>query len=146
MELQEEERKTYLLDDERIDLYWGSIEKLLEDVPGLYDLYDARYIYDQAKMGAFQIWALSNGEIEGIVVTQILVYPKTKVFFIHAAAGKGFMKYFEECTALFDWLARDSGCEFIQTLLRPGLARKMKKYGMVEGTILRRRVSFMRAQ
>lgn len=141
----EANRKIYSLDEDRIDFYWKDIEKLLETVPGYYDFYTPDWTYMQAKMGHLQIWALGDGRIESIVVTQIQVFPKTKVFTILAAGGVGMLKYFDEAEAIFEWLAADSGCEFIRAVCRPGLARKLRGRGVVEGVLMTRRIKPQRA-
>ena len=146
MTLQEVERKIYVLDDDRIDFYWKDIEKLLRDVPLFWDLYDPQWVYCEAKMGHLQIWALSDGAIKGIVITQICCFPKTNVLQILAEAGKDMLRYFDEKEAMFDWVAREHGCSLIQTVCRPALARKLKGRGVVEGAIFTRRVSAERIQ
>jgi hypothetical protein len=141
----EAQRQLYTLDNDRIAFYWEEIKRLLEEVPGFYDLYSPEWVLSQAKMGHLQIWALSNGKIEAIIITQICVYPRAKVFEILAAAGTGTLKYFDEAEATFEWLARDSGCEFVRTVVRPGLAHKLGRRGVSQGVLLSRRVQLERA-
>lgn len=140
-----EERQIYSLDNDRIDFYWDDIQKLLEEVPGFYDLYSSEWVLGQAKMGHLQIWALAEGKIESIIITQICVFPKASVLQILAAAGTGTLKYFDEADAIFEWLARDSGCKFIRTVVRPGLAKKLGGRGISQGVLLTRRVQAERA-
>lgn len=140
------EKKVYLLDSDRLDHYWPEIEGLLASVPGFYDLYTPQWVYGQAKMGAYQIWALSDGAIRGIMITQIAVFPKAKVFDVLAAAGSRMLEFFDEADSTFEWIARDSECEFMRATFRPGLARKMKPRGDTIGVVMTRRLSPMRIQ
>lgn len=146
MNIEPSRRKLYTLDDDRIDRYWEEIEKLLGEVPMFYDLYDPQWVYCQAKMGGLQIWALSDGEIQGIVITQINIFPRAKVFQILAAAGKLMLRFVEESDATFEWIAREAGCEFVQVLARPGLARKLKGRGLWTGIVMTKRIGTERAQ
>lgn len=140
MMLQAEERKIYALDDDRIDYYWKDIERLLAKVPMLYDFYTSDWLYEHAKMGHLQVWALSDGQIKGIVITQICTFPKANLLQILAAAGDEMLKFVDEQEGMFDWVAREHGCAFVQAVCRPGLARKLKRRGVVSGVILTRPV------
>lgn len=139
------DRKVYLLDDARLDHYWTEIAKLLQEVPLFKDLYDPVDVYSQLKMGHFQAWALSDGEIRAIVVTTINVFPKAKVFQILAVSGSKFLELWDEADATFDWVARDAGCQYIQAVARKGLGRA-KKTGEVEGVLISKKLSSMRIQ
>lgn len=137
-------KQIYLLDQDRIDFYWRDIVGLLYDVPMFWDLYTPEYVYERAKMGHYQVWALSDGAIKGIVISTILDFPKAKIFYILAAAGKDLLKYFDEAEALFEWLSKDSGCDYVQAMMRPGLARKLRGRGTAVGVLLTRAVKHER--
>ncbi len=140
-----QESKAYLLDDARLDHYWGEIAPLLEKVPLFRDLYDPQDVYTMAKMGHFQIWALSDGAIRTIMVTQIQSFPKAKVLMILAVVGKKFFELWDSADATLEWVARDSGCSFIHAVGRPGFARK-RGSGEIEGVLISKKISQMRTQ
>ena len=138
-----ENRKCYTLDDARIDYYWTEIEKLLREIPVFSDLYEPQDIYNLAKMGQFQIWALSDGEIRAIVVTTINVFPKAKVFQILGVSGERFLDLWDEADATFEWIARDAGCHYIKAIARKGFGRA-KKSGEVEGVFISKKLENLR--
>lgn len=146
MELHSEKKKIYALDNDRIDYYWKDIEKLLESVPMLYEFYSPEWLYEHAKMGRLQLWALSDSKIKGIVVTQICTFPKASALQILACAGIEMLKFIDEQEGMFDWVARQNGCSFVQAICRPGLARKLKTRGITTGVILTRAVHSERIQ
>lgn len=146
LSVEQDGKKIYALDAGRIEHYWKEVEKLLADVPMLYEFYSPEWLYEHAKMGHLQIWALSDGQIKGIVVTQICCFPKANMLQILAAAGVGMLKFIDESTAMFDWIAKENNCTFVQAICRPGVARKLKQAGVVQGIILTRAVQAERIQ
>lgn len=118
----------YLLGDEQIDVYWEKIAEVLAEVPGFYEFYTPEWAFDQAKKGLLQVWALSDGQIRGIVLTTIKVYPKQNVFEVMAMCGFTMMEYLEELDDVFERIAADQGCQTISGVLRPGLARTLRKH------------------
>jgi len=124
----ENRRKVYMLNMGQVEFYWCNIVKLLEEVPGFYDFYTPEWAHEQIKMGLLHVWALEDGMIRGIVLTRILVFPRQKVFEVMAIAGLNSLEYLDEMDDIFERLARSAGCSTISGLLRPGLARKLRKH------------------
>lgn len=121
------QRSVFLMNSEQIDDHWPNIQHLMASCPGYYDLYTPEWTYHRAKSGDLQLWALSDGAIRGIIVTQIVVFPAQKVFEIIGAAGVGLLEYFDEMEKMFDFIAADSGCQTILSRVRPGLERLLTK-------------------
>lgn len=119
-------KEVYLLDDGRLDYYWPDIAELLTSVPGFSELFTADWAYRQAKMGHLQVWALADDKIRAIVLTQVLVFPRAKVFEILAAGGVGLLDFVSEMEDVFTRIAHNSGCSKIQARCRPGLQRKLR--------------------
>jgi hypothetical protein len=100
---------------------------LLCECPNYYDYFTPEWTYSRAKNGNLQLWGLSDGEIKGIIVTQILIFPAQKVFEVLAAAGIGLLEYFDEMEEVFERIAESSGCQTIAARVRPGLERLLVK-------------------
>lgn len=129
-ELESAQKQVFLMNGQQIDDHWPNIQILMEQCPGYYDFYTPEWTYSRAKSGDLQLWALSDGMIRGIVVTQILIFPAQKVFEIIGAAGIGLMEFFDQMEKVFEFIAADSGCKTMMARVRPGIERKVcKKYG-----------------
>jgi hypothetical protein len=129
-ELEAVQRSVFLMSGQQIDDHWPNIQILMDSCPGYYDLYTPEWTYQSAKSGDIQMWALSDGAIRGIIVTQILVFPAQKVFEIVGAAGIGLLDFFDEMEKVFEYIAADAGCKTIMGRCRPGVERLIvKKYG-----------------
>ena len=117
------EKSVFLLNEEQVDHYWPEILALLGECPSYYQYFTPEWTYARAREGHLQIWALSDGQIRGIIVSQILVFPAQKVFEVLAAAGVGLLEYFDEMEEVFERIAADAGCHSIAARVRPGLER-----------------------
>jgi hypothetical protein len=121
------QKSVFLMNSEQIDTHWLNIQKLMESCPGYYDFYTPEWTYEAAKKGDIQLWAISDGSIRGIIVTQILVFPAQKVFEIIGAAGIALLDFFDEMEKVFEYIAADAGCKTIMARCRPGMERLLKK-------------------
>ena len=121
------QKSVFLMSQEQIDAHWGNIQILMASCPGYYDFYTPEWTYGAAKNGDIQLWAISDGAIRGIIVTQILVFPAQKVFEIIGAAGIGLLEFFDEMEKVFEFIAADAGCKTIMARCRPGLERLLRK-------------------
>ena len=128
-ELERHTKSVFLMSQEQIDQHWDNIQLLMHECPGFYDFYTPEWLYKAAQNRDIQLWALSDGEIRGIIVTQIMVFPRQKVFEILAAAGIGLLHFFQEMQDVFDYIAKDAGCETIICRTRPGIERLLRKQG-----------------
>lgn len=134
-----QQKSVFLMSNEQIDEHWHNIQILMGNCPGYYEFYTPDWTYEQAKNGNIQLWALSDGCIRGIVVTQILVYPAQKVFEIIGAAGIGLLQFFDEMVSTFDLIGADAGCQTMTARVRPGLERLLcKKHALKYGAMIYR--------
>jgi hypothetical protein len=133
-EVRPQQKSVFLMSSEQIDDHWPNIQRLMAECPGYYDFYTPEWTYSRAKSGDLQLWALSDGAIRGIIVTQIVVFPVQKVFEILGAAGIGLLEYFDEMEKMFDFIAVDAGCQTIITRVRPGLERLLTKRKLAHKT------------
>jgi hypothetical protein len=126
-EVEPRQKTVFLMNQEQIDDHWANIQTLMASCPGYYDFYTPEWTYQAAKRGDLQLWAISDGAIRGIIVTQIIVFPAQKVFEIIGAAGIGLLEFFDEMEKVFEFIAADAGCQTIMARCRPGLERLLRK-------------------
>ena len=75
------------------------------------------------------IWLVVDAdEARGLVVSEMLRYP-TGVRWLNVRAGVGDMKALEESVEFFEALARNLGCEGVESTCRLGWTRKFKSRG-----------------
>lgn len=141
-------KQVFLLDSTQVEYYWEEIVRGLEKSPGFYDYFTPEWAYERAIMGQLQVWALSDGKIRAIVLTQVLEYPRKKVLEILAAYGVGLLPFMNEMQTTFEKFATIMGCTTFSTSARPGLARLLKKNFAAEEIchVLRREVRQQKEQ
>ena len=132
-------KNVYVLQDEQIDHYWPQIVELFNSVPEFWEYFTPEWTYQQVKMGLFQVWALSDGAIRGIVLTKILEYPRCRVFEIMALAGIEMLEFFEEMQDVFTRFAQVNGCTKFSAMVRPGLQRKLRGFGAASVMVILRK-------
>lgn len=121
-------KKVFPLLGDQIDHYWPQVCGGLSDCPGWWDFYTPEWTYTSLKMGRLTLWALSDGAIRGIVLTQILEFPRQRVFEIVALFGIDMLYFFKEMEDVFEYIAQENKCGFIQAICRPGLQRMLKDF------------------
>ena len=120
---------------DEIDYIWPSVKDLIEaalDRSGLFGINDA---YCHVVNGTWQLWVVhekrndqwSGAQIECVVLTEIIDYPKDKVLRVTMATGSDRTKWVDRIEVIEGW-AKSLGCERIQVLGRPGWERVLKDY------------------
>ena len=127
LEAEPVQRSVFLMSGEQIDEHWPNIARLMAECPGYYDFFTPEWTYSQAKEGNIQVWAMSNGAIRGIIVSQIIVFPAQKVFEILGVAGIGTIEFIDEIEKVFELIADNAGCQTIMARCRPGIERLLRK-------------------
>jgi len=87
-----------------------------------------------------QLWLLTGideqGNLAGVLVAEEIVHPQKKELFVHAWAtqtGYGFDDWVELFEQSLLEIAYDTGCHYISTMCRKGLAKKMStKRGWID--------------
>jgi hypothetical protein len=129
-------RQVFLMSPDQIDHYWPEIVRVLGEVPGYYDFFTSEWTYSRAKSNDLQIWGFTDGEIRGIAVTQILLFPAMKAFEILGAGGPGMMDFLDEMDEVFERIAAQTECKTLIARARPGLANILiKRKGAVSGAV-----------
>lgn len=121
-------RQVFLMSQDQIDHYWPNILRILGEIPGYYEFFTPEWTYERVKTGAIQVWGFTDGMVQGVALTQILVFPATKAFEILGAGGPGMLDFIEEMDAVFDKIAREAKCSMLISRVRPGLARLLVKH------------------
>lgn len=92
--------------------------------------YELSDVLEELKRQAAVLWIVEKeGLIQGIVVTEILLYPKAKSLNIWLTAGKDLHEW-KDCFASLEMYARHKGCDYIETTCRPGLEPVLKHLGL----------------
>ena len=78
------------------------------------------------------LWLLAGideqGDLAGVIVAEEIVHPQKKELYVHAWAtvtGYGFDDWVELFEESLMQIAQDSGCHYISSMCRKGLAKKM---------------------
>ena len=75
--------------------------------------------------GKRQMWVPMDGaEVLGIVITEIIEYPRLKAATVFALAGKRFSEWFCHLEVIEEW-ARSHGCAVVEMSGRRGWARRL---------------------
>jgi len=129
-------RQVFLMTMDQVDHYWPEIVRVLGEVPGYYDFFTTEWTYSRAREGALQVWGFTDGMVQGIALTQILVFPAQKAFEILASGGPGMLDFIDEMDTVFQRLATEAGCNTIICRVRPGLARRLARdKGAIPGAV-----------
>lgn len=110
-----------------VDLYWELVWAGFRELPGWLHLYDEAWTYEQVKKGHLHVWAYSDTEIRGIMVTRINVFPKCKVLDVVGISGHAGLEFMEDLDSVCENLARQQGCSFLVTTARPGMERVLRR-------------------
>lgn len=101
------------------------LEKALEHSVG----YNVEDVLKRLNEGSAVLWLIEKDMVvQGIVVTEIVCYPRCKSLNIWLTAGEN-IKEWEECFSALEMYARHQECEFIETGCRLGLEPVLKRLG-----------------
>ena len=87
-----------------------------------------------------ELWLLTGideqGDLAGVIVAEEIVHPQKKELYVHAWAtqtGYGFDDWVDLFEQSLLEIATDTGCHYISTMCRKGLAKKMStKRGWID--------------
>lgn len=129
-----------------IDVLWDRIWALFREVPGFLLLYDEAWTYNSVKTGHWQVWAYSDSEIRGMVLTRINEFPKCNVLEVMGISGIAGVEFMDDLDALFESLARQQACAYITMTVRPGFEKLIiqRFQGQKIGSVVSRPVGLLR--
>lgn len=145
MEMRRREQ-IYLLDDAQFQHYWPDIRKELARIPQYEVWMTDEMVFEAAVKGAMQFWALSDGQIQCILMTEIRSYPGGRALRFVGAVGKKFDDFLTQIEDIFGRVARSLNCNKVEVVgTRRGWYRKLRKLGFeFSHEILMRDVEKMR--
>lgn len=122
--------RIYLLTTEQFVHYWPEIKQMLQRIPHYYEMTTEENVLEAALKGAMQFWALSDGEIQCILVTEIRVCPLGKVFRYIGATGQNFDMFDSILEESFERVALTLGCQRVEVVAtRRGWSKKLASMG-----------------
>jgi len=128
-EEREGKRSLFLLNEQQIHHYWGDLEKELSRTR-MYDHWRPEQILEQLINGAMQCWALSNGEIQLILISDILVYSNgSRSLRFVGCVGRELDAYLPLIRSSFAKVTKRLECGRVEVVGREGWARKLKGLG-----------------
>lgn len=110
-----------------VDGYWELVWDCFQQIPEWLHLYTEQWTYQQVKTGHLHVWAYSDGEIRGIMVTRINVFPKCKILDVVGISGHAGLEFMDDLDAVCETLARQHGCSYLACAARPGMERILKR-------------------
>lgn len=105
---------------------WGQISPFIERVikkMELGDYLDPEDILESINRQDMQLWivpAEGDKSIDAVIVTQILSYPKCRVFDLYLVAGDNMRSWVHEAMGILKGYGRSEGCKFIRGFGREG--------------------------
>jgi len=123
------ERTLYLLTCEQTLGYWKDILPLLHRIPHYFESTTQEYILERLCKGSLQCWALSDGEVHSVILTEINTLPAEKVFRFVGCSGDDFEEYMPILEGAFEKVATTLGCSRMEVVAsRKGWSRLLEKY------------------
>jgi hypothetical protein len=86
-------------------------------------------IRERVADGRFQLWLAVGDGAEAVCITEILNYPRCKVFSVVILTGQYRGRWLHHIETMFSWAAAQ-GCTRAEAWARPGWARVLKGYGL----------------
>ena len=88
-------------------------------------------IYEKLLNAEMQLWVIfdENSNIQSVLTTEIVIYPRKKTCRIVTLGGKGLDDWCEEVLETIEQWAIDNDCVAMETACRKGFIKKLEKYG-----------------
>ncbi len=115
-----------------IDTCWDKVEKFAAKATKYtFGRYTSDDIYDCVKEHDYQMWVAyePSGEFKGVVITNVVNYPKRKLLAMQFCGGEDLKLWKEPMLELLKKFGRASGCDGIESTGRPGWAKVFKEDG-----------------
>lgn len=120
-----------LLTPEKFGFYWPGIEKQLDTIPHVWELWWTKdFIRDAVECGRFDCWTVGDSSaVRGVVFTQVAIYPANNVLQVLLAFGVGMLDAVEQLDAVISQYAVRRGCGAIEVAGRPGWGPALRGLG-----------------
>lgn len=113
-----------------VDEAWGHTCQLIEDaIEHAWGVGPAD-VFKRLQEGSAVLWIVEKDlKIVGIVVTEIVNYPRGRSLNIWLTAGKNLHEW-KDCFASLECFARHHGCDYVETTCRPGMKHVLRDLGL----------------
>jgi len=118
-----------LLTSNVFERHWPNISEQLDTIPHVWEKWWTKdFLHCAPLAGRCQVWGIGDEKLRIIVYTQIINYPASSIFQIFLAFGNDIERCLPIMDALFEKVAKDSGCGSIEVIGRPGWERKLQGF------------------
>jgi hypothetical protein len=114
-----------------IDTCWSKVEPFAKAAADYtYGRYTADDIYDSVTEHGYQMWvAMEDSEFKGLVITNVITYPKRKLLAMQFCGGVDLKLWKKPMLELLQKFGSEMGCDGIESTGRPGWAKVFKNDG-----------------
>jgi hypothetical protein len=114
-------------------VYWPDISRELDTIPQYWEPYWTKeFMYGSVMSGGWQAWGFGDvGKINVIVITQLIVYPASRVLQMVLAFGNSLDLVAPLIEATFERFAAEAECEYCEIVGRPGWERWFPRFKRV---------------
>ena len=124
--------KVSLVPSSLINTCWDEIEGYVAKAcKYTYGRYTPLDIKEMVEDEYFQLWVAFDGKIYGVVITQFMVYPRSKYLGMLFCGGMNFSKWGDDMIAILRKFAKDMECDGIEATGRSGWSKLLKKNGHI---------------
>lgn len=129
------------INPEEWGVYWPEVSKQLDTIPEHWEVYWTKdYINMSVVSGGWQAWGFGDyREVRLIVLTQLIVYPASRVLQMVLAFGNNLEGMEALVEAVFERFGMEAGCQYCEIVGRAGWEKKFPRFKRV-GVVLRCRV------
>ncbi len=138
-----------MMTTEQFQHYWPLIEKQLDFVPHLWQLWWTKQsLYDGTMNERFQCWAVSyNNIITAVIFSQVLTYPANTLFQAFLAFGDGLTDALDEIEAVFERYCQIRGIGLAEVCGRQGWGPLLRRKGFGQtSTVFTKKLTTARLQ
>jgi hypothetical protein len=126
------------IDPEEWNLHWPDISRELDTIPQYWAPYWTKdYMCANVMTGGWQAWGFGDvGSIRVIVLTQLIVYPASRVMQMMLGFGNSLDLVAPLIEATMERFAMEAECDYCEIVGREGWAKKFPRFKKV-GVVLR---------
>ena len=121
---------------------WGKCEKILDRLEpssdGRFELSDILHMLLSGQQHMWIVWDQDLEEIPiiGVVITELMQYPRKLMISVQYLAGERLDEWFEETEIMIANWGKASGCDGMEMSGRRGWARRLKKESWTEKYVI----------
>jgi len=111
-------------------VYWPMVSQELDTIPQYWtDYWTKDFINGSVVNESWQAWGFGKiGVVNVVVLSQILMYPASKVLQIMLAFGNSLDKCLPLMEATFERFAMETRCDVVEIVGRPGWEKKLPRF------------------